>query len=357
MKRPVKWTLRILGALLALILLLGLAAVLILPSAWFRGKVRDRMVAEIERVSGGRTEIGEFKFDWKTMTAEVAPFVLRGTEPLTERPLFRAESVKVGLKIISIAKKDVDNASLVVDAPQVNILVDAQGKTNFPGPKIKRESSKDPVQQLLDLAVGKIELRNGWVRYADSKVPLTLEGENLQARLAYDLRGPSYRGNVVMNKLLVDSAKTARMAFDVDTQLGLYSNRIQVEAARLTMGSTTMNVTGTVENFKDPLVNLDVQADAALADIGPPLKLPVQHVGRAQFEGKLSYAAREQLLISGKVRGSGLGVNESGIRISGIGLQSDVRFTNTRLELRGARVQALGGTFTGMSDVQDLKAF
>jgi uncharacterized protein involved in outer membrane biogenesis len=257
MNRPVKWTVRILGGIVALLLLLGLAAILILPSAWFRGKVRDRMVFEIERVSGGRSEIGEFRFDWKNLTAEVAPFVLHGTEPATERPLFRAESVKVGLKIISIAKKDVDIASLVVEGPQVNILVNADGTTNFPGPKIKRDSSKDPVEQLLDLAVGHIDLRNGWVRYADKKIPLTLQGENLQAQLTYDVRGPSYRGNVEMNKLLVDSGKTAQMAFDVKSQLGLYANRIHVESARLAMGSSNVDLTGTIENFKDPHVMWD----------------------------------------------------------------------------------------------------
>ena len=70
------------------------------------------MIAEIERATGGPTEIGEFRFDWKNLTAEVAPFVLRGTEPATERPLFRADSVKVGLKIISMMKRDIDISSL-----------------------------------------------------------------------------------------------------------------------------------------------------------------------------------------------------------------------------------------------------
>lgn len=357
MNRPVKWTLRVLGVILALVLLLGIAAVVILPSAWFRDKVRARMVYEIERVSGGKTEIGEFRVDWKTLTAEVAPFVLRGTEPAGERPLFRAESVKVGLKIISIAKKDIDIASLAVESPQVNILVDEQGKTNFPGPKIKRDSSKDPIQQLLDLAVGRIDLRNGWIQYADRKIPLTLAGENLQAGFAYDTAGPSYRGDVAINKLLVDTGKTDPIAFDVKTHIGLYSNRIQVESARLARGSTTIDAAGTIEGFKDPQVRLAIKADASVADLGAPLKLPVVHTGRAQFEGKLAYAAREQLLIEGRVRGNGLAIHENGIRVSGISVSSDVRFTTSLLQMRATRVQALGGAFAGMADIQDLKTF
>ena len=181
----------IFGVAAALVVLLSIAGMLIVPSAWFRDQVRLRMIAEIERATAGRAEIGVFRLDWKNLTAEVAPFVLRGTEPASERPLFRADSVKVGLKIISMMKRDIDIASLTVDAPQINILVDAEGKTNFPEPKSK--STKDPIQQLLNLAIGRIDLKNGWVSFADRKVPLTLRGENLLARLDYDRGGPSYR--------------------------------------------------------------------------------------------------------------------------------------------------------------------
>jgi translocation and assembly module TamB len=357
MNRPVKWTLWIGGGLLGLLLLLGLAAVLILPSAWFRDKVRDRMVTEIERASGGETEIGAFRFDWKTLTAEVAPFVLHGKEPSGERPLFRAESIKVGIKIISMMKRDVDIASLVVDSPQVNILVDAEGRTNFPEPKIKKESGKHPVEQLVDLAIGRIELKNGWLRYADRKLPLALQGENLQARLDYDFTGPSYRGDVSMNKLAVDSDKIEPMAFDFSTKLGLYKNRLQVESGHLSLGETNVEVSGSMTDFRNPVFDFDVKADASLADIGPSLHIPKPHLGRATFAGKLTYSKQEQILITGRTQGSGLAVYQGGVRIESIGVNSDVRFTTEKIELRGARVTALGGVFTGMADILDLKKF
>jgi uncharacterized protein involved in outer membrane biogenesis len=144
MKRPVKITLWVTAVLAGLVLLLGIAAVLILPSNWFREKVRAGIVNEIERVSGGRVEIGAFRVDWSKLTAEIAPFVLHGTEPAGEKPLFAADSVQVGFKIISAFKRDIDIASLVVQRPQLNLLVDESGVTNFPKPKIERKSEKDP---------------------------------------------------------------------------------------------------------------------------------------------------------------------------------------------------------------------
>ena len=137
--------------------------------------------------------------------------MLHGTEPATERPLFRADSVKVGLKIISMMKRDVDISSLVVDVPQVNILVDASGKTNFPAPKVKGRASKDPMEGLVDLAVGSINLNNGSLSYADRKIPLSVHGENLHARLNYHFADPSYHGDLAIKHLNLETGKTRPM--------------------------------------------------------------------------------------------------------------------------------------------------
>ena len=86
------------------LLALALSAVLVLRSDWFREKIRQRMVAEVEKATGGRTEIGAFRFDWKQMRAEVDGFVLHGNEPPDAPPLFRGFAIVVGIKIVSAAE-------------------------------------------------------------------------------------------------------------------------------------------------------------------------------------------------------------------------------------------------------------
>ena len=39
------------------------------------------MIAAIEKATGGKSEVGCYSLDWKTMTAQVNGFVLHGTEP------------------------------------------------------------------------------------------------------------------------------------------------------------------------------------------------------------------------------------------------------------------------------------
>ena len=70
----------------------------------------------VQRATGGRVEIGSFSYNWHDLTAEVAPFVLHGTEPASAPPLFRADKIQIGFKIISALEKKVDIASLIVEA-------------------------------------------------------------------------------------------------------------------------------------------------------------------------------------------------------------------------------------------------
>jgi len=125
------------AALLALAALVIIGGVLVVQSSWFYEKVRQRIVTTVADATGGRVEIGAFRFDWKTMRAEVRNFVLIGKEPAGKPPLVRADSVTVGLKIVSILKRDVDILSLDVQRPRVYLIVYPNGDTNLPEPKMK----------------------------------------------------------------------------------------------------------------------------------------------------------------------------------------------------------------------------
>jgi len=96
------------GIVAGLAAVLAVSAILVLRSDWLRGKVRDRIVAEVEKATGGRAEIGAFRFDWKQLRAEVDGFVLHGSEPAGGPPLLRADAIVVGIKVISVVERSVD---------------------------------------------------------------------------------------------------------------------------------------------------------------------------------------------------------------------------------------------------------
>jgi len=125
---------QILVAAAILLLICAVDGLLIVRSGWFRELVRQRIVTEVEAATGGHVEVGNFSFKWETLTAKISPLVLHGTEPQSETPLLRVESVSVGLRVISMLERKVDLDSVSVDQPRVRIVIYPDGSNNLPAP-------------------------------------------------------------------------------------------------------------------------------------------------------------------------------------------------------------------------------
>ena len=145
----------------ALLLVCAVAVFFTLRSPWFFRLVRARIVSTVEDATGGRVEITGFSFDWTRLRAQVDGFTLHGTEPAADPPLFHADSVALGIKIVSILKRDVDIRYLEVNSPHVRLIIGADGRTNLPEPKVRAKNPRPVVETLLNLAIGRFALQNG----------------------------------------------------------------------------------------------------------------------------------------------------------------------------------------------------
>ena len=159
-----------------------------LKSAWLANALRHRAIAAIERSTGGRAELGSFRYDWRTLTLEFDNLILHGTEPANAPPLFRAPVLRIQLKIASLWKQDIDVTSLVIDQPHVFLLFRPDGTTNIPIAGGHRK--KLAIEELVDLRVGHFAINQGTVQTEFRQIPLTARGENLNAVLTYE-SGPS----------------------------------------------------------------------------------------------------------------------------------------------------------------------
>jgi len=74
-----------------------LAGISILRSEWFFHRVRAGIVNEMEKATGGKVELRDFRFDWRQLVAEAGGLVIHGTEPAGAAPLFRAARVSIGI--------------------------------------------------------------------------------------------------------------------------------------------------------------------------------------------------------------------------------------------------------------------
>jgi translocation and assembly module TamB len=128
------------GGLLGLILILFVTGIAIVRTDWFRSMVREKIVAAVKTGTGGRTRLVQFR--WAHLRAQIHDFVLHGLEPQDGAPLFRADLLQVDLKLLSPFRGFVDIAYLLVQKPQANIIVVADGHANVPLPKVPGKGDK-----------------------------------------------------------------------------------------------------------------------------------------------------------------------------------------------------------------------
>jgi translocation and assembly module TamB len=355
--RKVKIPLYVAGGLAGAALALVLAGLIVVQTGWFREQVRQRIITEAENATGGRVEIGAFDFDWRTLTADVRDLVIHGTEASDEAPLFRAGQVKVGLKILSLPKKQIDIAALIVNQPQVNLIVYEDGRTNMPKPKAVR-TRKDPIQTVLDLAIKRFQLVDGAAQVAARRIPLNVAGENVRAQVFYDAGPPRYRGEVSLQQVNVAALGQAALPLDVNTSLVLSGNRIEIKSAHVGFKDSALDFSGELADFVSPRTALQYVARVQMKDVAPELRIAqVPGRGSITVSGDATAAGTETFTLNGKLEGSGLAFEKGNLRIRNIKVASNLALTPERLELAGLRIGALGGQFSGRAGIEGWKRF
>jgi translocation and assembly module TamB len=255
------------GSLAGLVVVLVIAAIVVAQTHWFRNFVREKIITVTEESTGGKVDLAAFDFDWTHLRASMRDFVLHGTEPAGAAPLLRAQSIVVDLKLFASLKQYIDIRALTVDTPQANIIVYPDGTTNVPAPKVKQSSDKSALQTVVDLAIGRFDLHNGYATFADRKIPLNAQGRNLRAQLQYNTAGRSYQGAIDINPLQVSYGGKQPLDIDVHVPAVLERDRIQVSDAKIFTPASQLVVNASMQNMNAPQIAAKLNGNLSLAEL------------------------------------------------------------------------------------------
>ena len=352
MSRPVKAVLWTLGGLVGLTVAAAVGFVILVQSAWFKNQIRERIVSVAEKATGGRVEIGSFNYDWHALTAEVAPFVLHGSEPPSAPPFFRAAKIRIGLRIISAFKKQVDIASLQVDQPQLYVTVAPDGASNVPIPTLARTIGSF-TDQLLDLKVQHFKLRNGLFEYNSKRIPVDVQGDHLQAALAYDSNGPCYRADISSRPLRVSSPQLKQpLIFDLASRVAFESNAVEILETSLANGAAKVQLKGTVSDLALPRAALEVKASAPLNELKKYIPIPLEPRGDIAFEGRGSLESGPfRYKLDGKLTARGLGITYHNVALKDVAAASGLELSPEKLSLPDLDISVLHGAFRGSAEL------
>ncbi len=278
MSKRKKLLLTIAGFLAGLFLILLIGSLLVVQSAWFSNFVRQKIVAVTEESTGGVVEIGAFEFDWTHLTARIRNFVLHGTEPTGSDPLARVALLEVRLKLFSGLKKVVDIRYLGIERPQVNLIVFADGKTNIPEPKVKKQSTSDKsgLETVVNLAVGQFNIQNGLLQYAQQKTAFSARGENLRVLLDYNQLNPSYQGKLTIDPLLIVSGANApTLPVHVSVPITLEKDAVRLSDVKVNTDASQITLNASLENMNAPKISARVNMAVSMPEMQRSFGLPI----------------------------------------------------------------------------------
>ena len=358
MSRPLRIGLIAFAGVVVLALAVVIGGIFLLRSDWFFQQVRQRVVAEMEKSIGGKVELQGFRFDWNTLVAEVDGLVIHGTEPTGEAPLLRAAKATIGLKLISLAKKQFDVASVDVTEPQANLLIGADGRTNIPEPKIHFATGKSVDETILDLAVGRLNVTNGVIQIkaagqAPKRLPWSIQGEKLAAQLDYQAAGPSYSGAVSMNPLHGSYGSYGPVDAAVEVSLKFERDHLQVLQGKFHTATSQVEFSGDLRNLRSPQISGKYQAHLAAQEVERLLAWRTPQGGTIDSSGAFHFKSSDDYRVEGNLQAVNLSYRDPDLHFDHVRIASVYAAEPGKVELTGMNASLLGGQVFGRATLSN----
>src|ERR1700722_3154182 len=137
-----------LAILMLLIVTIGAVAVIVHTDK-FQRFVLTEVIRKTEATIGGRLTIGGMDVNWRHLEFDFYKIELHGNEG-NVLPLFAANHLRIGLKIVSLLRRQVDLNDIVLDQPVAHLTVDASGNSNMPQAPSRHESGSASNESILN---------------------------------------------------------------------------------------------------------------------------------------------------------------------------------------------------------------
>jgi translocation and assembly module TamB len=350
--RPRRWWKYFLIAS-GIVLLLALAGVWYLTTESFQRYVRNRTVREIERITGGRAEVGNFHLVPFHLQVEVRNVTVHGKEGADEVPLAHADSLLAQVKVISLLRTEFGFRTVVLDHPVVHIAVGPDGTTtNIPGFKITPVPASARVEQLFGLSIDHLSVRNGELLWADKKIPLDFDisGTNLQMDYSF-LRG-RYESHLSIGKVdtVFDGYRPFSWMTSIDFALG--TTFADIQSLSWSSGKSRIKASGRISDFRNPqlVANYDGQLD--LEDAARIMRRQDLRHGAAQFKGSGQWSM-DAFTATGSAAVRDLAWQDAQFVLRNAGASADYSLSDKQLTVSKLQGKILGGSFSGDAQVEN----
>jgi translocation and assembly module TamB len=359
---------------------LGIAAVLFglwyITTDSFQNYVRQRMVAEVERITGGRAEVGSFHIVPFHMQVEVRNITVHGKEAATDIPWIHADSLLARVKVISFLRTEFGFHSLILEHPVVHIAIGPDGATNVPAPRapsleaLHQPEESPSIEKLFALSIDHLSVQNGELQWANRKIPLDLDIHDTNLQMDYSFLRGRYESHLSLGKVDTAFQDFRPFAWMTTVEFSLGTTFIDIKSLQWNSGRSSLQASGRITDFHHPRLDAVYDAHIDLGEASAIARRRDLRAGVADFKGSGHWLIDEALLNSenranpelpttGEFTASGvmavrdLNWRDDRLVLGKASATSDYLITDQQIKLSKLQAKLLSGSVTGEAQVDN----
>ncbi len=347
-----RWLLILLSLVVVLV-----AAVWYLNSITFENHVRERVIAELERATGGKVDLPSFQWHITKLEFEAKDLTIHGSEPPAQEPYAHVDTLKVRLKILSFFGREIGLRSVDAQHPVVHIIVRPDGSTNQPTPLISEDDrqAKSLFARIFDLAIDRLAVSDGIFDWNENRVPIDVHADNVSARLAYALADNSYDGTLSVGHSSAVLQGKQSLVSSAELHVGIKHEAVEVKSLKWASPSSNLEASGAIAELENPKLELAYNMSVSMKELGAFTQIPGMRSGTLELHatGKFWWDHYLQCFSSGTAVLHGMTWQAQTVKIRGMNATAKFTLDDKRIVLSGIQGSVLGGTATGNVEVTD----
>ncbi|HEX7956266.1 MAG TPA: hypothetical protein VF508_04940, partial [Pyrinomonadaceae bacterium] len=237
--------------------------------------------------------------------------------------------------------RNVNLEALTVDRPEIWVVYDAEGRSNFSGLKIP---PPEPNQRILfAYSTAEVTVNDAVVHYDDRRYDISGEARNVRATVLPD--DPGAPAESRMNRIALAATNSTftlngRAVNPIDVKLSARANQVRADIQELVLRSPVAeaHMTGALDDWRSLRYHMDVRADVDLTRTSDVLQLDTTMRGAGRFVGKVS-GEGDRYKIQGDIVSDALAAD--GVRLKALQVNADATGQGSSYEARGKAVAEL----------------
>jgi len=338
----------------ALLVLLAVGLYFVASSSAFENLVRERLVARIEVVTGGRAEIASFHWRLLHLEAEADGVVIHGLEDPGDAPYAEIDRLRVQISLIGLFSPHIVLRDLEISRPRLHFVVYPDGSTNQPHPRKPIRSARPDTEELFHLQAGQIAVEQGELLYDNRAAafdvqrrfaPLDFEAHDISLVLRYSPAAGAapelYRIEAGATDLNLARTPPRGASLPVHASsaatVDLEPSRILLRSLKISARGQggqdrTLLVTGSLDNFTHPSWQAKAAGDFDLRLLEPLTGYPGSPEGIAHLDLAASGQAGA-FQLDGPVHIDGGSYIGTGVTATGVTLDAQLHGDAKRLQI------------------------